>query len=937
MFTMAKIRNGGTYLARHLAANDYYSEREKVVGVWTGQGAEQLGLETPIHPGDAAFEHLRNNRNPANFGKLTPRDGGDRIRFFDFQCSAQKSVSIMAVTMGDDRLLAAHDAAARLAFSELEKFAARQANTVFQRATVRTSNVVAAVFRHTASRALDPQVHSHFVTANATWDATSNSWRALTEFEMVSAIRYAGKVYQNELARSCLRLGYDIERIQDRCGTVTGFEIAGVGAAVRERFSKRRAEVEAGIGEFRQQYGREPTAVEIHAITVESRNAKLAEITTPEVLAAQRAQLSPVEQHGLAALMTQARARCAAGVELPRCEHRSLSAAVRHLYERRSVASGHEVLAEALNQNLGGCELPRLLAAARESALVGLTEEDWLHGRFATRRGLELEQWAVGLVDRTRGKFPPLGGERTALAPQLSPEQKSAAEAVLGSRDQVVCLRGAAGVGKTTVLREIHRTLQQTGAPIYCCAPTSSAADTLRRDGVNATTVSDFLQNVVPRESGRLACAVLICDEAGLTSNEQGAELLQVAERHAARVLFLGDTRQHSSVEAGDFLRVLESHSQLHRVELTAIRRQQNKAYRHAVRWLAAGATRGGLERLDHLGWLKEGGAGYLKAAADDFVRFSEEGRKLDRVLAVTPTWAEQEVFTAELRAQLKARGVIGAGETITVHDPLKWTKVQARTARHYEPGMVVSFNRAAPGFPRGESAEVVRVAEHGVWVESAHGIQPLPLRSGAYSVSRPHRIEIAAGDRLLVRANDRGARVFNGEIVSVARIGCGVIHTTDGRRIDTRRFRALTHGFAVTSHAAQSKTVEHVVVAARQLNAKSAYVACSRGRLSCALHTPDKAALLERLPAGNRTAALDLLPQEPSGGTTLDRHGIWTRWTNERAQRFVEAARQRADLASGSSEKFAATITPWSELARSQAYQMTNPPGQAPSPRIRP
>jgi conjugative relaxase-like TrwC/TraI family protein len=937
MFTMAKIRNGGTYLARHLSANDYYSEREKVVGAWTGQGAEQLGLETPIHPDDSAFESLRNNRNPMDTGKLTPRDGEDRIRFYDFQCSAQKSVSIMAVTMGDERLLAAHDYAAKLAFAELEKFAARQANTVFQRATVRTANVVAAAFRHTASRALDPQVHTHFVTANATWDAASNSWRALTEFEMVSAIRYAGKVYQNELARSCLRLGYGIERIQDNRGTVTGFEIAGVGAAVRERFSKRRAEVEAGIGEFRRQHGRVPSAAEIHAITVASRNAKLAEVTTPQVLAAQRAQLSPVEHQGLAALKTQALARCAAGVELPRCENRSLSAAIRHLYERRSVASGHELLAEALNQNLGGCELPRLHAAARDSDLVGLTDGDWLHGRFATRRGLELEQWAVGLVDRTRGKFPPLGGERTALAPQLSPEQRSAAEAVLESRDQIVCLRGAAGVGKTTVLREIHRTLQQTGAPVYCCAPTSSAADTLRRDGVQATTVSDFLQNVVPRESGRLAGAVLICDEAGLTSNEQGAELLQVAERHSARVLFLGDSRQHSSVEAGDFLRVLESHSQLHRVELTAIRRQQNQAYRHAVRWLAAGATRGGLERLDQLGWLKESGAGYLKAAADDFLRLSEHGRKLDRVLAVTPTWAEHEVFTAELRTQLRAHGALGAGETVTVHEPLKWTKTQARTARNYAPGMVVTFNRATRGFRRGESAAVVRTADRGVWVQSANGIQPLPLRSGAFSVSRLNRIEIAAGDRLLVRANDRGARVFNGEIVSVARIDSGVIHTTDGRWIDTRRFRALTHGFAVTSHAAQSKTVEHVVVAARQLNAKSAYVACSRGKVSCALHTPDKAVLFERLPAGNRTAALDLLTKEQGGGTTLDRHGIWTRWTNERAQRFVEAARQRVERASGSGGKFLATLTPWSAIARSQAYQMSNQPGQAPSPSIRP
>jgi hypothetical protein len=32
MFTMAKIKDGSSYLERHLAANDYYSEQETVVG-----------------------------------------------------------------------------------------------------------------------------------------------------------------------------------------------------------------------------------------------------------------------------------------------------------------------------------------------------------------------------------------------------------------------------------------------------------------------------------------------------------------------------------------------------------------------------------------------------------------------------------------------------------------------------------------------------------------------------------------------------------------------------------------------------------------------------------------------------------------------------------------------------------------------------------------
>jgi len=262
MFTLAKIKDGSTYLENHLSANDYYAEGEKVIGRWQGKGAERLGLHTEILAGDAAFAALRENRHPVAGAKLTPRDGENRVRFLDFQCSAQKSVSIMAVTFGDERLLVAHDRAAAIAFSELEKFAACQANTVTERGTRNTANAIAATFRHTASRALDPQVHTHFVVSNATWDEASKGWRALTEYEMVRAIRYAGKVYQNELARSCLLLGYDIESVHDERGSVTGFEIAGVSKEVRERFSKRRAEVETGIAEFKKKHGREPSTAE---------------------------------------------------------------------------------------------------------------------------------------------------------------------------------------------------------------------------------------------------------------------------------------------------------------------------------------------------------------------------------------------------------------------------------------------------------------------------------------------------------------------------------------------------------------------------------------------------------------------------------------------------------------------------------------------------
>lgn len=879
MFTMAKLKDGATYLEHHLRANDYYSEHEAVTGHWQGRAAKKLGLHGEIQSRDTAFEQLRLNRHPDGRGKLTPRDAHDRVRFFDFQCSAQKSVSVMAVTAGDPRLLPAHDRAAAVAFGELEKFAACQSNTALQRHNRITGNLAAAAFRHTASRALDPQVHTHFVVANATWDEASKAWKALTEYEMVRAIRYAGKVYQNELAKECRQLGYEITPARDARGTITGFEISGVAEEIRIRFSKRRAEVEKGIVAFEAKHGRAPTTAETHAITVDSRNAKLAEITTPEVLAAQRAQLSPAELAQLSALKTQALERGVAE-PVPTRERESLRLSIGHLYERRSVAIGHEVLAEALNQNLGSLDLPRLHQQAAKSGLVTLDEKPWQRGLFATPRGLKQERWAVAFIERTRGKHDTLGHAILTKLEELSAEQRQAVGEVLGTRDQVVCLRGAAGVGKTTVLRVLHESLASEGRPVLICAPTTSAADTLRHDDMTqATTVAGLLQNVALRDIPEKA--VLIVDEAGLASNQQGAELLQLAERHGARVVFLGDSRQHSSVEAGDFLRILETHSPLHTVALTDIRRQTVQAYRDAVRYMASGSARDGLEQLDSMGWVHEGKAEYLRAAVKDYLQVSAQGQKVDQVLAVTPTWEENHAFTAMLRTELRAHGVLGAGVTLTAHEPLPWTKAQLGRAASYSPGLVATFNRSGAGFKRGEFADILRVDEGQVWISCRSGERSLPLHCDNFTIAKSHLMEVCPGDRLLIRANDRSARLINGQTLTVTEVRDGIIHTTEGRQIDTGKFRQFGYGFAVTSHRSQSKTTDHVVVAAARLDAKSAYVACSRGRLSCAVHTPDKAALLERLPEGTRPAGLDFKP--PSIQAT--RTEVWARQEREKVE----------------------------------------------------
>ena len=157
--------------------------------------------------------------------------------------------------------------------SELEQFAACRSKEILGRLKRHdfTGEICAAIFEHDASRALDPQLHTHCVVANATWDKNRGRWSALTEYEMVHAIRYAGKVYQNDLAIRLKALGYRVVEEHDKRGNVIGWEIEGVSKEVRHEFSRRRREIDSGIEAFRAQYGRAPSSSEIGVITRATR------------------------------------------------------------------------------------------------------------------------------------------------------------------------------------------------------------------------------------------------------------------------------------------------------------------------------------------------------------------------------------------------------------------------------------------------------------------------------------------------------------------------------------------------------------------------------------------------------------------------------------------------------------------------------------------
>ena len=98
MFTVVAQKNLGdaeSYFDEHLSQNDYYSAGEIRPGQWIGAGAERLRLTVEVTR--EQFHALCENRNPANSERLTQRQlkEGQRRVFYDFTCSAPKSVSVL--------------------------------------------------------------------------------------------------------------------------------------------------------------------------------------------------------------------------------------------------------------------------------------------------------------------------------------------------------------------------------------------------------------------------------------------------------------------------------------------------------------------------------------------------------------------------------------------------------------------------------------------------------------------------------------------------------------------------------------------------------------------------------------------------------------------------------------------------------------------------
>ena len=258
-------------------------------------------------------------------------------------------------------------------------------------------------------------------------------------------------------------------------------------------------------------------------------------------------------------------------------------------------------------------------------------------------------------------------------------------------------------------------------------------------------------------------------------------------------------------------------------------------------------------------------------------------GGELKSALVVSPTHAEAARITHTIRAALKDQGKLGEERSIRAWVPAHLTDAQKTDAANYDAGDLLQFHQNAPGHKNGSRLVVA-------------GVESLPLQhADRFEVYRPVQLALAAGDRVRVTANgktkDGKHSLRNGSLYTVSGFTSQGDLVIDHRWVIARDFGHLAHGYVVTSHASQGRTVDKVFIGQSSqsfpaTNRRSFYVPVTRGKEQAVVFTDDKKELLK---AAQR---LD----EPLSATELARHPKPTLRT--RLQKHLAFIRRRATLA---------------------------------------
>ena len=477
---------------------------------------------------------------------------------------------------------------------------------------------------------------------------------------------------------------------------------------------------------------------------------------------------------------------------------------------------------------------------------------DMAHTRlYSTRHTLQMEQevreMAAGMAADTGHALPAqaVGAKVAGLLKAgypLSEEQIAAIRTVTSSEGRVAIIEGAAGSGKTTTLRPIADLYREHGSNIIATAVAWRTAVALGNDVEARPFCVDKLLRLAARDGIEInKDTTIIVDEAGMLSTRQAHHILQLSERHGAKIVFAGDTQQQQPVEAGPGLRLIRD--AVGSVRVDRIRRQ--KADLEDILTHVQGETPETAQLLAN------------SMAEDRRSRILAYYENMKGRLEFTP-WqvaaaealrngdAVSAIAALHLRGRLHIRydeektltGLVDDWDRYQRANPGKSSVVLARTRAEARALSHLMRERRFAALPDGEQADRDRVT--------------VIVSRGTEDERAASPLEIVRGDRLRIGATLWKKQLFNGTVVTVedfkvdkSEVGTepSVLisaRTEDGREVTFHHDEIrdwygnirLDHGYAMTITSAQGLTVDRTfLLADARPSRETIYPAATRHR----------------------------------------------------------------------------------------------------------
>ncbi len=818
---------------QYFEKDGYYSKNDpehREASHWVGQGAVQLGLSGHIDP--AQFRSALEGYVPGTDVRLGRiRDGEHEHRAgVDLTLSAPKSVSLEALVQSNEQVRNAHDSAMRVTLDFVEKRIVQ--TRVWNRTERKMERVcapamVAATFRHAASRNLDPQLHTHCVIANMTHDR-HGKWRSIETGDLKRNQKLIGAFYRNELARRLRQLGFALA--PSMIGRVPGFEIAGRDRVALEAFSSRRRDMLDYIAEKGWEYNAGRTRQAALATRLRKDEPRW------EVLTARWRQQA--EELGVDRTNRDS-VRDTVPVYSPL---ETVWQAAERLEERPPVFAQRDLTTLALGHAAGRHTITDIDGATDRMRADGHLIAGMRRGigaSFLTDRTVRARQEVTaGMLEGIGAASPMLSGEgieaRTAGA-GLTISQRDAVRVILSSRDRVVGVQIYAGMGKTDMLRQVVALTQ--GRLIIGLASSTDAVVALAREtGIVCRTLQGFLEryrdvadNLVGEERmdqfrKDFSGSILVADDMAQASTEQMRRLIRIADRlGVGRLALVGDRRQLRAVGAGQPFRQLRE-AGMQTALMDDIQRQRNPGLKATA--------------LDVIGSEPESAPGKSgenlypvaadrlgETAARIWLELLPKARTNTAILASTSELREH--INETVREGLEEEGVLhGRGLVIETLAELGLTQAQKDDTYNWREGDVTVFHNDLPrfGIRAGDPCTVTAIENGQMWLHHPDG-KPRRIASGDAArfdldLCETSRVFIRAGDRIRWTRNDddRGLARFDQAAIRSISHDTVQLRTDDGRFLEFHRgdlqLRYIEHAYASTVQAARRMEQDDVIAA---------------------------------------------------------------------------------------------------------------------------